>query len=108
MSEVRRLNTQLQMRPLVGYYTSADQENPDYDPSLQGPCPVCGELIAGAEDCRTVSIMWAPGEGRACCPIALFYRLHRACHDAMGEEAQRALDYTVLRIGDEIARGLLS
>jgi hypothetical protein len=90
------------LRPLVGYYTRADQkpEEPDYDPPHEGPCLICEQLIA-AEECRTCSLVWA-GERK----IALFYRVHRACQDDLSDEIAQQIDIAVLRVGDEIAREL--
>ncbi len=99
----RRSPSLASMRPLIGYYTRADQkrDEPDVDPPHTGPCPACGAPIA-IEEVRTISVAWS-GERRT---LSLFYRMHRSCQDGLSEEAQMALDYTVLKIGDEIAREL--
>lgn len=58
---------------IIGYFDSADQAEPIFDPMFEAACPYCGNKIS-PEDVRTHSIMGADHPTRS-----YFYRTHRTC-----------------------------
>ena len=72
---------------LVGYFTTADQTTPAYDPPHDAPCLVCWRPLT-PDDIRTVSLMPVGHDA------SLFFRVHRTCaeHDpAAVEEIESAI-----------------
>jgi len=70
---------------IYGYFSSADQVVPDYDPGLGAACPVCGKTLSPT-DVRTISLM-VPQDSRS-----YFYRVHRSCHEPLSESEQTKVD----------------
>jgi hypothetical protein len=62
----------LNMMPQFGYFSNATDEQPTFDPGLDAPCPVCGEVLSSAS-IKTVSFH-TPGS-----PRSWFYRIHKHC-----------------------------
>lgn len=58
---------------IYGWFHSAEQTIPSYDPPHDAPCPFCSKPIH-ADDVRTHSIMWDNERKRS-----YFYRTHRTC-----------------------------
>lgn len=72
---------------IYGYYTSAEQGEPEYDLGIVGvPCLVCNVADFTDANVRTISLT-VPGDGRS-----YFYRVHRACHDSLTPKQNVALD----------------
>lgn len=62
--------------PLVGYFTSAEQTEPVYDPPHDGPCLVCWKPLHEG-DVRTICLM--PAERAV---ASVFFRVHRTCAES--------------------------
>jgi len=76
-----------QTQSIYGYYSKPEQAVPEYDPGIVDvPCPACGVADFTLANVRTISLMGL-GDNKS-----YFYRVHRACHDAMTPEQHGALD----------------
>jgi hypothetical protein len=75
---------------IYGWYERADQppDQPTYDPPHDAPCLFCGEAIT-ANDVRTISMMGEYAER------SFFYRVHRTCHERVGEKKRVEIDSVV-------------
>lgn len=82
---------------IYGYYTSAEQQQPEYDPGLCAACPICGNTL-NAVDVRTISLMVPEqmySEGArlfAYGDRSYFYRVHRSCHESLTEAERSRVD----------------
>lgn len=65
---------------VYGWYDSATQTKPTYDPPHDAPCIACGFPITPDNVCTTS--MMIPGE-----PRSYFYRTHRTCANAAPENS---------------------
>lgn len=86
---------------IVGYYTQAGQTEPVYDPPHDVTCPVCG-LPWTVDTVRTFNVM--PVEGEDARVASLFYRMHRACSDALTPDEQSAYDVAAIEAGVAAAK----
>jgi len=76
-----------QAKSIFGYYESATQKSPSYDPGPDALCPVCMKELQYPENrVRTVSLMRAEFPQRS-----FFYRMHLPC-------AQGATDDEIAKI----------
>lgn len=60
---------------IYGYFTSAEQDTPAFDPGLQVDCPMCGKVLAQESLCH--SVMWM-GHNRS-----YFYRYCKTHRDEL-------------------------
>lgn len=74
----------------VGWYDSADQVEPTFDPG-NVPCVVCHQPWT-EETVRTICVMWQDREP----PQSLFYRMHRTCADSLSDAEREMYDGAVL------------
>lgn len=72
---------------IYGYYDSADQDQPAFDPGLNGDCPSCGKPLE--PPLKTISLMLYDREHG---DRSYFYRTHKDCYDKLDERQQGALD----------------
>jgi hypothetical protein len=71
---------------IFGYFDSADQTKPAFDPGLGVDCPFCGAPLDIGEPRRTISFM-RMARGRS-----YFYRAHSVCADAATPEQEAAVE----------------
>lgn len=84
---------------IYGYYTSAEQVKPEYDPGLDSvACPICGSNL-DVLDVRTISLMvpdkvreGVDGRLSIAGDRSYFYRVHRSCHEQLSEAQRSAVD----------------
>lgn len=81
-------------RSLVGYYDSALQTKPVYDPGLDVICLSCGKALE--EPVKTISVSAVDSDR------SLFYRVHKHCFDNATEEQQLNWDSVVLENPDGV------
>lgn len=82
---------------IYGWFDSATDAQPAYDPPHNAPCLYCGLPLTNI-DVRTHSVMYAHGAERS-----YFYRTHRTCDDMADEGQQQAIMGSVLdRIGYDL------
>lgn len=80
-----------------GWFESAADQQPTYDPPHHAPCLYCG-LPMTDDDVRTHSVMSRYGAERS-----YFYRTHRTCDEAASEGQQQAIMGGVLdRISSDL------
>lgn len=78
---------------LYGWFDSAEQREPTYDPPHNAPCPYCGSPCSD-DDVRTHSLMAAENAKRA-----FYYRTHITCDEAATDgEKQSIFDAVIERI----------
>jgi hypothetical protein len=88
-----------------GFYARADQEEPTYDPGRSVPCLFCAKPW-DADTVRTIS-MYVPAEiftrpdgevkvRHAESARSFFYRVHRACDDALTHEEKSLYEGPIL------------
>jgi hypothetical protein len=73
---------------MFGYFDEAYQETPAHDPGLSVDCPVCNRTLS--RPVVTISLM-VPGDSRS-----YFYRLHKACRDALTPEQETNIDSVLI------------
>ena len=79
------------MLQFVGWFDSAEQTEPTYEPPFPGPCIVCMKPMS-ADDVRTYSLMWADRAYNK----SVFYRMHRTCAESLTPAELGAYDGAVL------------
>lgn len=86
------------MAGIYGYFTSAGQSKPEYDPGLDGvPCPICSKDLDPG-DVRTISLMvpkeWFTDGKRVSVSgdRSYFYRVHKSCHEPLSEVERSKVD----------------
>lgn len=81
------------IHPLIGYFETAEQQAPTYDPPHTGPCIVCYRPMANGTR-RTISLLeqLPNAPSRRC----LFYRGHRECLDRLSQREQNDIDESVM------------
>lgn len=73
---------------LYGWFDSAEQTEPVYEPPHDAPCLYCQKAITPS-DVRTISIMGAsPVAGHR----SYFYRVHRTCANRHGAKRAQEID----------------
>jgi hypothetical protein len=77
-----------QEHPLLGYFDSAEQERPTFDPGPDVPCVICYKPLSAP--LMTLSAM-KPGGSRS-----YFYRAHKACYRGLSEREVEALEWSML------------
>ncbi len=76
---------------MYGWFSSPDQEVPDYDPPRNAPCPHCGEPLHEG-DVRTHSFANIDGGNRS-----YFYRTHKTCDLEASDSIRDAMTEAVIR-----------
>lgn len=67
-----------------GYFSSADQDLPEFDPGLDIDCLVCSKRLE--PPLKTISL-FVPNTDRS-----YFYRTHRNCYDSLSDNQKTMLD----------------
>ena len=75
----------------IGWYDSAEQDEPTHAPVFPGPCIVCMKPMT-AEDVRTVNLMWQERTHDR----SVFYRTHRTCAESLSAAEHASYDGAVL------------
>lgn len=73
---------------IFGYYESADQTKPTFDPGLDALCPHCLKKLE--VPVRTMSLM-LPGDNRS-----FFYRTHRECDARASPEQVEEIESSLI------------
>lgn len=77
---------------IYGWFDSADQQEPTYDPPHDAPCPYCGKPVT-ADDVCTVSLMPVDNNLRNAANTRFyFYRKHRTCDDLALPAAKQSIN----------------
>lgn len=80
--------------PTCGYFTAAEQTEPDFDPGLTVECPVCEDILE--RPVKTISLMPMNSP-----KASMFFRAHKACWDGLTRAQQ--IDIESLVIDAEVA-----
>ncbi len=78
---------------IYGYFTSPNQTEPEYDPGLEVDCPICHKQLS--RPMVTPSLMLQNDQGQAG-GRSYFYRVHKACYEALTPEQETALDSVII------------
>lgn len=77
------------MNPRIyGYFSTASQDDPEYDPGFDVHCPICGRRLSFPVN--TISLM-AENDSRS-----YFYRVHQGCYARLTDEQITALDSQII------------
>jgi hypothetical protein len=79
-------------KSIFGFYESADQIAPTYDPGPEALCPLCLRELGYPENkVRTVSLMKVENPNRS-----FFYRMHLKCAEAATGEQIMHIEGSVI------------
>ena len=81
------------MTAIYGYFDSATQQHPRFDPGLSVYCPVCAGPLS--MPIKTISLMYLPNDGRQP-DRSYFYRAHKQCYDALDDAGKRRIDGLII------------
>jgi hypothetical protein len=76
------------MKSIYGYFSEAHQEEPTYDPGLDVDCPICHQRLS--RPMKTISLMLEHDDR------SYFYRVHKACYDALTPDEQSVYDSVII------------
>lgn len=79
---------------MVGYFDSAEQEEPTFDPGMDVPCPVCHKILRGQPVVTPSLLLWDYDSTKG--DRSYFYRVHKACYQGLSEQAITALDSIII------------
>ena len=75
---------------IYGYFESAGDASPAYDPGIGVPCPICLRSLARGGKIKTISLM--PEDGTR----SYFFRAHIPCWDGASTDEKERIEHALI------------